>query len=91
MGAPKKPRKKKARAPDIRETFDKLADNAMIDDRQLGELTVKGTSTIKRYRRQGKLPPVVMIGGHPRHLVGRIRQWLHNETPASVKAGARLT
>ena len=68
--------RKKVREPDIRRTFHNLSDDVLIDDGQLADVANVAPSTVKRWRRERKLPEVVMICGRPRHRVGLIRPWL---------------
>jgi hypothetical protein len=65
--------RKKVVDPDIRMVIDKLSDESLIDDYQLALWQGVAPSTVKRWRREDKLPPVTMIGGRPRHKVGNIR------------------
>jgi hypothetical protein len=61
---------------DIRTVFDRLSDDALLDDAQLGALAGRSAGTIKRWRRLGKTPPIVMLNGLPRIRVGDARPWL---------------
>jgi len=61
---------------DIRLIFDRLSDDALLDDLQLGALAGRSAATIKRWRRLGKTPPVVMLNGLPRIRAGDARLWL---------------
>ena len=61
---------------DIRTIFDRLSDDALLDDAQLGALAGRSAGTIKRWRRLGKTPPIVMLNGLPRIRVGDARPWL---------------
>ena len=74
------PEKKRAGRPklrdDIRTVFDRLSDDALLDDAQLGALAGRSAGTIKRWRRLGKTPPIVMLNGLPRIRVGDARPWL---------------
>jgi hypothetical protein len=65
---------------DIRMVFDRLSDDALLDDLQLGALAGRSAATIKRWRRLGKTPPVVLLNGLPRIRVGDARPWLRGET-----------
>jgi hypothetical protein len=67
---------------DIRLIFDRLADAVLLDDMQFGAVTGSAPSTIKRWRRQKKLPPAVRLNGRPRYRVGDIREWLKGEYPS---------
>jgi hypothetical protein len=77
MGAARKRRE------DIRQTVHLLSDDVLIDDRQLGQIGGWSTSTSKRWRREGKLPEVVMINGLPRHRLGNIRALLQGKNTAA--------
>jgi hypothetical protein len=68
--------RRKQREPDIRVVFDRLSDDVLIDDSQFAAVANVAPSTIKRWRREGKTPPVVLINGRPRHRVGNARLWL---------------
>jgi hypothetical protein len=68
--------RRKQREPDIRLVFGELSDDSLLDDFQLGQLAGRSSATIKRWRREGKTPPVVMLNGRPRHRVGNARPWL---------------
>lgn len=61
---------------DIRLVFDKLGEDALLDDGQIAIMANVAPSTIKRWRREGKTPPVVLLNGRPRHRVGDARPWL---------------
>jgi hypothetical protein len=61
---------------DIRLVFDRLSDDALLDDLQLGALAGRSAATIKRWRRLGKTPRVVMLNGLPRVRAGDARLWL---------------
>jgi len=61
---------------DIRLLFDRLSPDALLDDSQLGALAGRSPATIKRWRRTGKAPPVVMLNGLPRFRAGDARIWL---------------
>jgi len=61
---------------DIRLVFDRLSDDALLDDMQLGALAGRSAATIKRWRRLRKAPPVVMLNGLPRFRAGDARLWL---------------
>jgi predicted DNA-binding transcriptional regulator AlpA len=80
-GAATKPRD------DIRFIFDRLSDDALIDDLQTSLLAGRSVPTIKRWRRDGKTPPIVMLNGFPRYRAGDIRAWLRG-APAAVAAAA---
>jgi hypothetical protein len=67
---------RKQREPDIRMVFDRLSDDVLIDDGQFAAVADVAPSTIKRWRREGKTPPVVLINGRTRHRVGNARPWL---------------
>jgi hypothetical protein len=66
----------KHRDPDIRLVFDRLSDDALLDDAQIGALAGRAASTIKRWRREGKTPKVTMLNGLPRVRAGDARPWL---------------
>jgi hypothetical protein len=70
MAAPGKRRE------DIRMVFDRLSDDALLDDSQMAIMGNFAPSTFKRWRREGKTPPVVMVNGRPRCRVGDARPWL---------------
>ena len=70
---------KKVREPDVRLLFDRLSDDALLDDFQVGLLAGRSPTTIKRWRRNRQTPPVVMLNGAPRFRVGDIRPWLKGE------------
>ena len=57
---------KKVREPDVRLLFDRLSDDALLDDFQVGLLAGRSPTTIKRWRRNRQTPPVVMLNGAPR-------------------------
>lgn len=61
---------------DIRVVFDRISDDALLDDMQLGALAGRSAATIKRWRRLGKTPPVLMLNGLPRIRAGDARPWL---------------
>ena len=61
---------------DIRLVFDRLSDDALLDDGQIAIMANVAPSTIKRWRREGKTPHVILINGRPRHRVGDARPWL---------------
>jgi hypothetical protein len=67
---------RKRRDTDIRLIFDRLSDDVLIDDGQFAAVADVAPSTIKRWRREGKTPPVVMLNGRPRHRGGDARPWL---------------
>jgi hypothetical protein len=69
--------RRKQREPDIRFVFDRLSDDALLDDAQLGQLTGRSPAIIKRWRRERKTPPNISLHGAPRFRVGDIRLWLH--------------
>jgi hypothetical protein len=62
--------------PDVRLVFDRLSDDALLDDFQVGLLAGRSPMTIKRWRREHKSPPCVSLNGCPRFRVGDIRPWL---------------
>jgi predicted DNA-binding transcriptional regulator AlpA len=64
---------------DIRVIFDDLCDDVLLDDHQVALLAGRSTPTIKRWRRDGKTPSIVMLNGLPRYRVGDIRAWLRGE------------
>jgi hypothetical protein len=68
--------RRKVREPDIRLVFDKLSDDALLDDFQLGVLAGRAAMTIKRWRRLKKAPRHVVLNGLPRFRVGDVRPWL---------------
>jgi hypothetical protein len=68
--------RRKQREPDIRFVFDKLSDDVLLDDIQVGLLADRSPATIKRWRREGRMPPAVMLNGLPRHRAGNVRPWL---------------
>jgi hypothetical protein len=68
--------RRKQHRPDIQLIFDDLSDDVLIDDGQFAAVADVAPSTIKRWRREGKTPPVVMLNGRPRHRVGNVRPWL---------------
>jgi hypothetical protein len=68
--------RRKQREPDIRQIFDRLSDDALLDDFQVAQLAGRAATSIKRWRRQGKTPPCVRLNGAPRFRVGDIRPWL---------------
>ena len=67
---------RRKRLEDIRLVFDKLSNDVLIDDGQFADVADVAPSTVKRWRREGKTPPVVMLNGRPRHRVGNVRPWL---------------
>jgi hypothetical protein len=68
--------RRKPREPDVRLMFDRLSDDALLDDAQLGLLAGRSPMTIKRWRREKKTPPWVSLNGAPRFRVGDVRPWL---------------
>jgi hypothetical protein len=68
--------RRKPREPDVRLVFDRLSDDALLDDFQVGLLAGRSPMTIKRWRRQHKTPPHISLNGCPRFRVGDIRPWL---------------
>ena len=82
--------RRKQREPDVRLMFDKLSDDALLDDAQVGLLAGRSPATIKRWRRERKTPPCVCLNGAPRFRVGDIRPWLRGVIPAHSRAHASL-
>ena len=84
---------RKRRDTDIRLVFDRLSDDALLDDFQVGLLAGRAGMTIKRWRREGKTPPCVSLNGAPRFKeVGDIKPWLRGPTRltrALTRAGSR--
>jgi predicted DNA-binding transcriptional regulator AlpA len=78
--------RKKVRESDIRLVFDRLSDDALLDDAQLGQLAGRAAMTIKRWRREGKTPPCVSLNGAPRFRVGDIKPWLRGTLTAHSRA-----
>jgi hypothetical protein len=76
--------------PDVRLMFDKLSDDALLDDAQVGLLAGRSPATIKRWRRERKTPPCVRLNGAPRFRVGDIRPWLRGTLAAHSRAHATL-
>jgi hypothetical protein len=72
--------RRKQRDPDVRVVFDQLSDDALLDDMQFGQLTGRAPATVKRWRREGKTPPPLLLNGAPRFRVGDIRSWLRGTT-----------
>jgi hypothetical protein len=70
MGAARKHRA------DIRQVFDKLGEDVLLDDSQIAIMADVAPSTIKRWRREGRTPPIILLNGRPRHRVGDARPWL---------------
>ena len=70
---------------DVRFVFDKLSDDALLDDNQVALLAGRAVSTIKRWRAEGITPPVVTLRDLPRYRAGDIRAWLRG-APAAVAA-----
>ena len=68
--------RRKPREPDVRLVIDRLSDDALLDDAQVGQLAGRSPATIKRWRRERKTPPCVSLNGCPRFRVGDIRPWL---------------
>jgi hypothetical protein len=62
--------------PDIRAVFDSLSDDALLDDGQVAIMANVSRPTVKRWRREGKGPLVVVLNGLPRSRVGDVRPWL---------------
>ena len=58
--------------------FELLADAALLDDKQLGELIGRKRSTIKKWRSLGFMrgPEFITIHGRPPVSVGAVRAWL---------------
>ena len=73
--------RRKQREPDVRLVFDRLSDDALLDDGQLALLASVARSTWKRWRREKKLPPAVKVSGRPRYRVRDIREFLKGEYP----------
>lgn len=71
---------------DIRVVFDVLSDAVLLDDHQVAVLAGRSTPTIKRWRREGKTPPIIHLNGLPRYRVGDIREWLLGDRAATVGA-----
>jgi hypothetical protein len=83
---------------DIRQSFDKLADDVLIDDLQLALVSGCAPSTVKRWRREDrekdksrdksrdKLPQVILINGRPRYRVGDVRALLRGQALAAETA-----
>jgi hypothetical protein len=69
---------------DIRLVFDKLSDDALLDDAQVGLLAGRAPATVKRWRRQKKTPPCVSLNGAPRFRVGDVRPWLRGRVHPPV-------
>jgi hypothetical protein len=69
----------KRRDADIRLVFDRLSDDALLDDAQLGAMADRSPATIKRWRREGKAPRVIILNGLPRFRVGDARPWLRGK------------
>ena len=70
---------RKQREPDVRLVFDKLSDDALLDDIQLGQLAGRSPATIKRWRRGKKTPRHLSLNGAPRFRVGDVRPWLRGD------------
>jgi hypothetical protein len=64
------------RREDIRLVFDRLSDDALLDDQQLGLLAGRAPTTIKRWRRERKSPPWVSLHGAARYRAADVRAWL---------------
>jgi hypothetical protein len=71
--------RRKQREPDIRLVFDKLSEDSLLDDVQLGQLAGRSPATIKRWRREKKTPPPLLLNGFPRFRVGDVRPWLQGK------------
>lgn len=69
---PPRPRKKKQR-PDLIS----LTDDALVDKRAAGELLNLSRSTVRRWQKSGKLPPLV----HGRYRLGDLRAIARGQTP----------
>jgi hypothetical protein len=69
---------------DILLIFDQLSDSVLLDDSQTALLAGRSVPTIKRWRRQGKTPPVVMLNGLPRYRAGDVRAWLNGSAAAAA-------
>jgi hypothetical protein len=82
--------RKKVRESDIRLLFDRLSDDALLDDAQLGQLAGRAATTIKRWRREGKTPPCVSLNGAPRFRVADVRPWLRGALAANSRAHVSL-
>jgi hypothetical protein len=67
---------RKRRDADIRLVFDKLSEDTLLDDGQIAAVADVAPSTIKRWRREGEMPSVIILNGRPRHRVGAARPWL---------------
>lgn len=76
--------RRKQREPDIRQIFDRLSDDALLDDAQVGLLAGRSAMTLKRWRRLGLAPPCVRLNGAPRFRVGDIRPWLRGRAHPPV-------
>ena len=66
----------KRRVNDITQTFDSLSNDVLLDDSQIAAVANVAPSTVKRWRRERRMPPIVMLNGRPRHRVGLVRLWL---------------
>lgn len=81
--------RRKSRDQDVRVIFDRLSDDALLDDFQVGLLAGRSPMTIKRWRRNRQTPPVVMLNGAPRFRVGDIRPWLRGPKESRPRRGTR--
>jgi predicted DNA-binding transcriptional regulator AlpA len=69
---------------DVRFVFDRLSDDALLDDNQVALLAGRAVSTIKRWRAEGVTPPVVKLHELPRYRAGDIRAWLRGGAPVAA-------
>ena len=74
--------RRKQREPDVRLVFDRLSDDALLDDFQLGLLAGRSPMTIKRWRREKKTPPVCLA---------ERRSQVQGRRHPAVAAGGHLT
>ena len=71
------------RSVSIVEDFNKLADDVVLDDKQVAELSGYTVATLKVWRRRGLGPQYLIIHGRPRSTVGFVRAWLASLQRAS--------
>jgi hypothetical protein len=80
----------KQRDQDVKVIFDRLSDDGLLDDMQLGQLAGRSPATIKRWRREKKAAPCVSLNGAPRFRVGDVRPWLRGTYPQHIKVRSNL-
>lgn len=67
-----------------------MDDVALLDTKALAELLVKSVSTIKRWRRDGTLPPPREGFGKAYWTYGQIKVWIAQSSPIQTEAKNEL-